>query len=77
MYQMIISLAHVDVSSTDTDTDLPMADYASHLPPVGLAEGACDAMLWWDTNASVYRNAACITTSAQSEYVLSCWSAHQ
>jgi len=48
---------------------------ASHLPPVGLAESACDAMQWWAGNASVYRNTACIATSAQS--VLSCWSAHQ
>ena len=50
---------------------LPTADYASHLPPVDLAEGACDAMQWWASNASVYRNTACITSSAQSEHQFS------
>jgi len=55
---------------------LPTADYASHLPPVGLAEGACDVMQWWASNASVY-NTPCITTSAVGASVLSCWSAHQ
>jgi len=49
--------------------DLPTADYTSHFPL--LAEGACDVMQWWTNNASMYRNTACIATSAQSEHQFS------
>ena len=44
--QMISSPAHAHMSSLHKHVGLPTADYASHLPPVGLAEGACDATLW-------------------------------
>jgi len=73
--QPISSLAHAHASSLHIG--LPTADYASHLPPVGLAEGACDAMQWWASNVSVYRNTACIAISAlQSELQFSAAGRH-
>jgi len=37
-----------------------MADYASHVPLVGLVEDAWDAMQWLAVNAIVYRNTSAL-----------------